>query len=100
LPSEDPIQPEANLWFREAGISQGAAAGVPKTRKPEKRKMSAALQRLALRLGKDPDEMAARIPEDTLRRLKYPVIERKTPDGKREYEHDLGIDSRARSTRG
>jgi hypothetical protein len=85
--------------MREIDIETGAAAATPKA-KPPTRKMAAAIQRLALRLGKDPDEIAAKIPEDTIRRLRYPVIERELEDGTREFEHDLGIEhDRARSTR-
>jgi len=54
--------------------------------------MAAPLQRLAHRLGKTPEEMAKAIPADTLRRLKYPVIERRLPDGKLQFVHDLGIE--------
>lgn len=99
MPSEDPINEDANKWMREVGIEQGAGALVGKQPKPPKRRMAAAIQRLALRLGKDPDEIAAKLPEDTIRRLQYPVVERVAPDGKkREFEHDLGISDRTRST--
>jgi hypothetical protein len=61
------------------------------------RLMSGQVQRLAARLGKDPDEIASKIPPDTLRRTKYPVLEQMTPDGKRVFEHDMGIVSGVRS---
>jgi hypothetical protein len=61
------------------------------------RQMSGQVQRLAARLGKDPDEIASKIPPDTLRRTKYPVLEQMTPDGKRVFEHDMGIVSGVRS---
>ena len=97
MPSKDPINEKANEWMsREGIITQGAAASAPRTRKAT-RKMAAAVQRLAVRLGMDPDEVAARIPDDTLRRLGFPVIERRLPDGTREFEHDLGIKDAARN---
>jgi len=43
--------------------------------------MSAFVLRLARSLGKDPDELAARYSDDTLRRTKYPCIEEEQPDG-------------------
>jgi hypothetical protein len=46
----------------------------PKSVRPG-RLMSGQVQRLAARLGKDPDEIASKIPPDTLRRTKYPVLE-------------------------
>ena len=42
--------------------------------------------RLAERLGVTPDELAERIPPDTLRRTQYPVRESVNPDGTRTYE--------------
>jgi hypothetical protein len=53
--------------------------------------MAAALQRLARRLGRTPEELARTIPADTMRRLKYPVLEFDEGEGKIRYEHDLGI---------
>lgn len=92
MPSKDPINEKANEWMsREGIIAQGAAAAVPKRTRRGTRKMAGQLLRLAVRMGLDPDELAARIPEDTLRRLAYPVQEHVLPDGKREFEHDLQI---------
>lgn len=55
--------------------------------------MSAQVLRLAKRLGVDPDELASRIPADTLRRTKYPVIELVDEDGKRRtFKHNPGIE--------
>ena len=98
MPSEDPIYEETRAWMREVGITTGAAVSVGKQPKPPKRRMAAAIQRLALRLGKDPDEIAAKLSDDTIRRLQYPVLEHVSEDGKREFEHDLGISDRTRST--
>lgn len=53
--------------------------------------LSAQLVRLARRLGRPAEELAAQIPEDTLRRLKYPLLESMNEDGTRSYAHDPGI---------
>jgi hypothetical protein len=55
--------------------------------------MSALLLRLARRLSRDADALAQEIPPDTLRRTKYPAIERVLDGGRRTYEHDAGIDA-------
>jgi hypothetical protein len=58
--------------------------------------MSGFVLRLAERLGKNPDELAARIPTDTLRRTKYPVLESEE-DGYRSFKHDPGIEDGGRT---
>jgi hypothetical protein len=60
--------------------------------------MAGPLLRLARRLGRSPEELASHYPPDTLRRLKYPVLERPGPAGSTVYEHDLGISEGVRST--
>jgi len=64
-----------------------------------KDRMAAPLLRLAHRLGRSPEELARRIPPDTIRRLKYPVKESpgEVPGSVR-FEHDLGIEEGVRST--
>ena len=57
----------------------------------KRRKVSAAIQRLARRLGRDPDELAAQIPADTLRRTRFPVLEEVDEVGKRTFKHDPQI---------
>lgn len=52
-------------------------------------KSAATVQGLAARLGRSEAEMAAKIPEDTLRRLKYPVIPVPQPDGSTRYDRDI-----------
>lgn len=89
MPSLDPINDEANAWMG-VKVSHGLTGQEPKKPKPE-RKMAAQLLRLARRLGVDPDSLATKIPADTIRRLKYPVIEQREKDGTRTFEHDLGI---------
>lgn len=46
---------------------------------------------LARRARVDPEALAKRIPEDTLRRLKYPFFTTVNEDGTRTYQHDIGI---------
>lgn len=55
------------------------------------RQMAPQILRLASRLRVDPDELAARLPDDTVRRLKYPVLEVENEDGSRSFKHDHGI---------
>jgi hypothetical protein len=69
-------------------LGRDSAATAPQAR----RDMSAQVQRLARRLGKTPEEIAAKIPAETLRRTKYPVIETVNPDGTRSFKHDWGIE--------
>ncbi len=57
------------------------------------RPLSALVQRLARRLGRDADALAGEIPPDTLRRTQYPVLEKLNPDGTRTFTHDEGIDT-------
>lgn len=87
MSSKDRIDPKANRWMAEEGVS--CVKGKP----PETgaRAMSAQIQRLALRMRVDPDELAKRINSDTLRRTKYPVIETVDEDGFRHFQCDLGI---------
>lgn len=83
--------------MRDMGITHGASAGVPRKKKDPPRRIAGILLRI---FGPRADEVAAKLSDDTIRRLKYPVLESMTPDGKREFEHDLGISNRARSTSG
>jgi hypothetical protein len=80
-PSEDPIDPKAVAWMKPK-----------KERASSLATMAAPLQRLSRRLGRSPEELARRIPPDTLRRLKYPVLEEPQPDGSTIFKHDLGIE--------
>lgn len=61
-------------------------------RKGPVREMSAPLLRLARRTGKNPDVLAAEIPPDTLRRLKYAVLEQENEDGTRTWKHNPMIE--------
>lgn len=94
MPGKDKINPKANEWMEREGIATKPIAS--KGKSPE-RNQAAQVQRLARRQGKNPEELAAELPKDTLRRLKYPVLEHRTPDGKRVFKHDLGISDGPRS---
>jgi hypothetical protein len=59
---------------------------------------SAVLMRLADRLGRNPEELAASIDEDTLRRTKFPVDEIDHEDGTITFKHPLGIIEGRRAT--
>lgn len=93
MSSKDPISKKANAWLsgkeRPSEITRpehGATAS-----RTERRAMSAQVQRLARRLGSDPDKLAESIPADTLRRTQYPVLETVNEDGTRSFKHDSGI---------
>ena len=96
MPSRDKIDPEVNKWMGEQAPSAPAR---PSETEPKRsgREMSATVMRLARRLRSDPDELASKIPPDTLRRTKFPVIETVNEDGTRSFKHDLGIEERRRA---
>jgi hypothetical protein len=101
MPSKDPIKAETNVWMGEQApgiVQQGLAIASPKPKKKD-RPMAAQILRLAKRLGRDPDELAAELPEDTIRRLKYPVLEHVEKDGSRAFDHDIGIQVDGRLSR-
>lgn len=97
MPSKDTFHkknPASNDWMAREGVGK---LGREHKKKPERqREMSAQVQRLAKRLGKDPDELASEISADTLRRSKYPVIEQTDDQGRRVFKHDFGIVNDAR----
>lgn len=89
MPSKDKINPKANEWMEREGVKCAPAiASEPK--RPE-RIQAAQIQRIARRLGRSPEKLAKEIKPDTVRRLQYPVLEHRNPDGTREFTHDLGI---------
>ncbi len=104
--------PETNAWMKPGIVSvhSGAASTLTVQERlsetsPAGRPlgiartvMSGLVQRLAIRLGKSPDELAALIPDDTIRRTKFPVTEILTADGGIEFQHPSGIIEGARST--
>lgn len=100
MPSKDPINRKANEWMEREGVlpsgSERQSETAPRARgragsRTARREMSAQVQRLAKSLGQSPDELAARIPADTLRRTKYPVIETLDENGRKVFKHDIGI---------
>lgn len=94
MPSRDPVNPKANEWLSDQGRREGIISAEPGRTgsRTERREMSGQVQRLARRLGADPDGIARRISADTLRRTKYPVIETVNEDGTRAFKHDAGIE--------
>lgn len=104
MPSKDRINPKANEWMEREGVhsppstvTSPASSRASKNGKGPLRTMSAQVQRLASRLGTNPDELAAKIPEDTLRRTKFPVLEIENDDGTRTFKHDPGIEEGRRA---
>jgi hypothetical protein len=102
MPSKDPINLQANDWMADdpdpAVRESYSAQERRRATKPRARgdaasrtAPSALLVRLARRLGKDADELAAELSEDTLRRTANPVIEERTADGKITFKHPTGI---------
>lgn len=82
MPSKDDFhekKPETTAWLESEPT------------KPAPRVMSAQIQRLADRTGQDPDELAARLSADTVRRTKFPVIEQRDEQGRRVFRSDPGI---------
>lgn len=103
MPSKDTYHarhPEKNAWMERDGVtlssdperlSVTAVRGPGRTASRTVRNVSGQLMRLAQRLGVDPDELAKKIPADTVRRTKYPVIEVVNEDGTRSFKHDIGV---------
>ena len=102
MPSEDKFHaenPRTNRWLEESAASSqkpstrpGSSPGSQSARGASPTKQAARIQALAATLGMDAEQLAARIPEDTLRRLKYPVLEQTDPEtGLSKFEHDRGI---------
>lgn len=100
MPSQDTFhqeQPETNralfasLSAEERQRVIGKAVSTRGTSLRGKAAQAAHLQALAVRLGVDAEVLAEKIPEDTLNRLKYPMLEQEQEDGTRQYVHDVGI---------
>lgn len=98
MPSKDPINPEANRWLYrddQGRLHETSAADPGAT--ASRTAQAAHVQALAARLHVPAEQLAERIPDDTLRRLKYPVIEQTDPDtGLPVFEHDIGVIKDAR----
>ncbi len=93
MPSEDPINPAANRWwYRDAEGQIHEIEGEAEHEVPARpAEQAARVQQLAYRLGLDAETLAGKIPDDTLRRLKFPAIEQPQDDGTTAFKHDLGI---------
>lgn len=95
MPSKDPINAQANKWLppdvleRLLATEQAESAGG--VRRTVRRVQAAVVQRLAASLGLDAEAMAEKIPDDTLRRLKYPMFAHRNDDGTWQFTHDPGI---------
>lgn len=101
MPSQDKFheeRPETNSWLGsdpsipKFATPPGSSHASQTARARSEAANAAVVQALAARLGLDAEELAKRIPADTLRRLKFPVMEQIDPDtGLRKFKHDLGI---------
>lgn len=93
MPSKDPINLEANAWMESSDLERLRETESPGSTRATSRtaKSAAHVQALAARLGRSESDLVAKIPEDTLRRLKYPVQSHTNPDGSVEYRRDPGI---------
>lgn len=95
MPSKDNFRAR-----QDANLGLAAPERPRETVKRAGRAMNAQILRLARRTGTDPDELAAKIPPDTMRRLGYPVLEGVDEDGRRTFKHDpLIVEGRSASTR-
>ena len=95
-PSTDTVNLEANQWLPPSVLERLSATVNPGSTRATSRaaKSAGRVQSLAQRLGRSEAEVASKIPEDTLRRLKYPVLAHTNPDGSVTYTHDV-IDRKA-----
>lgn len=104
MPSEDKFHsdhPETNSWMvpTHEGLASSSSVQVKlSATSPAGRPlgikrivMSALIQRLARSLGASSTDLAESIPDDTIRRTKYPVREKSMLDGTTLFEHPEGI---------
>jgi hypothetical protein len=97
MPSKDQMNEGAWAWLSDRAKRRATALRVRQAADLRIAKSAAYVQDLARRSGLDAQALAERIPSDTLRRLKYPMIQRVNEDGTRCFEHDLGITDGRRS---
>lgn len=87
MPSEDRVDPKANAWMEDRSDGSRRTAPTSPASAPASgsaratARQAGIIQRLALATGRDPNELADSIPEDTLRRLKFPVTTQVAQDG-------------------
>lgn len=104
MPSEDTFHaenPQTNRWLDESATSSPSSAtsrgssraSTSATGGSRTEHVSASLlQRLAASLGISEDDLQKRVPADTIRRLKFPVLEQTDPEtGLSRFEHDRGV---------
>lgn len=91
MPSKDQTPPGVNDWMEPSVLARLSETENPGSTPGTSRiaKSAATVQQLAARLGRSEADMAAQIPEDTLRRLKYPVIPVRQADGSTRYDRDI-----------
>lgn len=97
MPSADRVDPKVNAWME--GRSDGSRPTAPTrlgSSRPSGKDRASALQagiiqRLALVTGRDPNELAEQIPEDTLRRLKFPVTTQVSSDGSLTFKEPITV---------
>lgn len=91
LRGQDKMNEKAWGWLSDRARQRVTALRGPQKGASRTAKSAAYILDLARRAKVDPGELADSIPEDTLRRLKYPYITTEQEDGTRTYKHDLGI---------
>jgi hypothetical protein len=91
MPSKDQILPGVNDWMPSDVLARLNATENPDSTPGTSRtaKNAAVVQGLAARLGRSAEAVAGSIPEDTLRRCKYPVVPVPQPDGSVRYDRDV-----------
>jgi hypothetical protein len=88
MSSEYPSKQETQ---RRQGGSSVQARRSETEKGAERVPLSGLVANLAKRLGKDPEEFAAQIDPDTIRRTRYPALTETLPDGTTIFKHDPGI---------
>lgn len=93
--------PQVNAWMdAEPDLAEARSSALGKLsaisgadRKPARQRtvLSGLIQRLARAEGSSAEELAARIPADTIRRTKFDVREKVQPDGSILFEDPEGI---------
>lgn len=100
MPSEDKYHeenPQTNEWLASDpslptfSTPPVSSRDIENARAASRTSQAARVQQLAAKLGLDAEALAKRIPEDTLRRLKYPVVEQEDGEGRSVFKHDRGI---------
>lgn len=91
MPSKDQMNDKAWSWLSDRAKRRETALRARKGATRSIAKNAAHVQDLARRVGVDAEVLAARIPAETLRRLKFPMLVQIQPDGTRKFEHDRGI---------